>query len=231
MIRRVALGYHLLEGLWSDWERKSEIMAAHPKRKYTLEEYFDLELSSNERYEYWNGEVFCMSGVSEQHAQIETNFITLLSNKLRGRPCRVFPADMRIKVPSLPPYRYADVSVVCGQPVFEKIGGVDVLTNPTLIIEVLSDSTEAYDRGDKFTHYKSISNLREYVMAAQHRPHVTQYGKQSDGSWSYREVNDLSASLQLASVDCVLRLNEVYLDVTFPMAPLPNLKVPGDPGL
>lgn len=206
-------------------------MAAHPKRKYTLEEYFDLELSSNERYEYWNGEVFCMSGVSEEHAQVETNFITLLSNKLRGRPCRVFPANMRIKVPSLPPYRYADVSVVCGQPVFEKIGGVDVLTNPKLIIEVLSDSTEAHDRGDKFTHYKSISSLREYVMVAQHRPHVTQYAKQSDGSWSYLEVNELSAILQLASVDCVLELNEVYRDVTFPVAPLPNLKAPVDPGL
>lgn len=201
-------------------------MAAHPKRKYTLEEYFELELSSEERYEYWNGEVFCMSGVTEQHAQVETQFIVSLSNKLRGRPGGVFPANMRIKVPSLPPYRYADVSVVCGQPVFEKIGGVDALTNPTLIIEVLSESTEAYDRGDKFTHYKSISSLREYLMAAQHRPHITQYVKQEDGSWSYCEINDLSASLNVPSVDSVLRLNEVYEGVTFPADPLPNLKEP-----
>src|SRR3989442_663986 len=138
-------------------------MAAHPTRKYTLEEYFDLELSSNERFEYWNGEVFSMSGVSDAHAQIETNSVIIIGNKLRGRPCRVFPANMRIKVPSLPPYRYADVSVLCGQPNFEKIGGVDVLMNPTLIIEILSESTEAYDRGDKFTHYKSIPSLREYL--------------------------------------------------------------------
>ena len=199
-------------------------MAAHPKRKYTLEEYFDLELSTNERFEYFNGEVFSMSGVSDAHAQIETNSITVLSTKLRERPCRVFPANMRIKVPSLPPYRYADVSALCGQPNFEKIGGVDVLTNPTLIIEVLSDSTEAYDRGDKFTHYKSIPSLREYLLIAQHRPHITKYVKQEDGSWSYREVNDLTARLHLPSVDCVLELSEVYLHVTLPAEPSANIK-------
>lgn len=201
-------------------------MAANPKHKYTLEEYFDLELSSEERYEYWDGEVFCMSGVSEQHAQVEGNFFFALRLRLQGRPCRVFPANMRIKVPTLPPYRYADVSVVCGEPVFEKIGGVDVLTNPTLIVEVLFDSTEAYDRGDKFTHYKSIPSLREYLMAAQHRPHITQYVKREDGSWSYCEVNDLSAGLEVPSLDCVLGLNEIYEGVTFPANPLPNLKEP-----
>ena len=120
------------------------------------------------------------------------------------------------------------MSAVCGQAVFEKIGGVDVLTNPTLIIEVLSDSTEAYDRGDKFTHYKSIASLREYLMAAQHRPHITQYVKQEDGSWRYNEVNELSASIQLSSPDCVLELSEIYRDVTFPENPAPNLREPGE---
>lgn len=203
-------------------------MAAHPKRKYTLEEYFDLELSTNERFEYWNGEIFSMSGGSDQHDQIETNSVIFIGNKLRGRPCRVFSANMRIKVPSLPPYRYGDVSALCGQPIFEKIGGVDALTNPVLIIEVLSDSTEAYDRGDKFTHYKSIPSLREYLLIAQHRAHITQYVKQEDGSWSYREVNDLSASVHLLSVDCVLELSAVYREVTFPAAPTPNIKEPAD---
>jgi Uma2 family endonuclease len=199
-------------------------MTAEPRRKYSLEEYFDMDFSTDERLEYWNGEIFSMSGVSDAHAQIEINSIRTLDSKLSGRPCRVFPANMRIKVPSLPPYRYADLSVVCGKPMFEKIGGVDVLTNPTLIVEVLSESTEAYDRGDKFTHYKSIVNLGEYVMIAQHRPHITQYVKQDDGSWSYQEVNELSASLYLPSVDCVLELGEVYRDVTFPVAPPPNLR-------
>jgi Uma2 family endonuclease len=201
---------------------------ANPKRRYTLEEYFDLELSTNERYEYFDGEVFCMSGVSEQHAQIETNGIRALGNKLEGTQCRVFPANMRIKVPSLPPYRYADLSVACGRPVFEKIGGVDVLTNPTLIIEVLSASTEAYDRGDKFTHYKSIHSLLAYVLIAQHRPHVTHYEKKPDGSWSYSEVNEISESVHLASIGCTVNLTELYRDVTFPDNALPNVREPGD---
>lgn len=201
-------------------------MAAEPKRKYTLEEYFELEHSTSERYEYWNGEIFCMSGVSDEHDQIEGNTSYTLRHSLEGKPCRVFTANMRIKVPTLPPYRYADVSVLCGKPQFEKIGGVDVLTNPTLIIEVLSDSTEAYDRGDKFTHYKSILSLREYLLIAQHRPHITQYVKQDNGSWSYQEVNEISANLYLPSLDCILELGEVYRDVTFPETPLPNLREP-----
>src|SRR5580765_3612581 len=93
------------------------IMAAHPKRKYTLEEYFELERSTNERFEYWNGEVFSMSGVSEQHDQIEGNAYLNLRLALRGRERRVFLANMRIKVPSLPPYRYGDVSVACNEPI------------------------------------------------------------------------------------------------------------------
>jgi Uma2 family endonuclease len=201
-------------------------MAANPKRKYTLEEYFDLELSTNERFEYFDGEIFSMSGVSDAHDQIETNSLTALSIRLREGPCRVFSANMRIKVPSLPPYRYADVSAACEKPIFEKIGGVDVVTNPTLIIEVLSDSTEAYDRGDKFTHYKSIPSLKEYLLIAQHRPHITQYVKQEDGSWSYDEVNELSDRIQLASIDCVLELSEIYRDVTFAAHPSPNLREP-----
>ena len=201
-------------------------MAANPKRKYTLEEYFDLELSTNERFEYFDGEIFSMSGGSDEHDQIEGNTFLSLGLALRERECRVFTGNMRIKVPSLPPYRYADVSALCGQPIFEKIGGVDVLTNPTLIIEVLSDSTEAYDRGDKFTHYKSIVSLREYLMAAQHRPHITQYAKQEDGSWSYDELNDPAASLHVRSLDCLLEMSEIYRDVTFPVNPSPNLREP-----
>jgi Uma2 family endonuclease len=200
-------------------------MTAEPKRKYTLEEYFDLERSSNGRYEYWDGDVFCISGVSDAHDQIEGNTSYALSRLFDRRQCRVFTANMRIKVPSLPPYRYADVSALCGLPVFEKIGRGDVLTNPMLIVEVLSESTEAYDRGDKFTHYKSIPSLREYLLMAQHRPHITQYVKQEGGSWSYQEVNQLTENINLPSVDCVLQLNEVYQGVRFAEHPSPNIRV------
>src|SRR5215210_5801875 len=105
-------------------------MSVQIKPRYTLEEYFELELASEERYEYFDGEAFCMSGVSHNHALIESNLITVLNNELRERGCRVFPANMRIKVPAAPPYRYPDLAMVCEKPSYEKIGGIDALTNP-----------------------------------------------------------------------------------------------------
>jgi Uma2 family endonuclease len=196
-------------------------MAANPERRYTLEEYFELERKSEERFEFWHGEIFCMSGVSPEHDQIESNLNFHLRTKLSGRSCRVFLAIMRIKVPSAPPYRYADLSGLCAAPKFEEIGGVGALTNPSLIVEILSDSTEAYDRGDKFTHYKSIPTFGEYLLVAQHRPHVTQLVRQPDGSWVYNDFNDLSDSLSLSSLGCELSLNEIYQNVSF--APLADV--------
>ena len=190
-------------------------MAANPERRYTLEEYFELERTSEERFEFWNGEVFCMSGASQAHDRIIVNFIVNLSAKLDSTRCRVFSSDMRIKVPSAPPYRYADLSALCGEAQFEEIGGVDALTNPQLIVEVLFPSTEAYDRGDKFTHYKSIPTLREYLLVAQHRPHVTHLYKQADGTWIHAEANERAATLELTSLDCDLPLNEIYRGVSF----------------
>jgi Uma2 family endonuclease len=190
-------------------------MAANPERRYTLEEYFELERTSEERFEFRDGEVFCMSGASQAHDRIIVNFIVNLSAKLDSTKCRVFSSDMRIKVPSAPPYRYADLSALCGEAQFEEIGGVDALVNPQLIVEVLSPSTEAYDRGDKFTHYKSIPTLREYLLVAQHRPHVTHLYKQSDDTWIYAEANDLEAVLSLSSLGCELPLTEIYRGVSF----------------
>ena len=190
-------------------------MAANPERRYTLEEYLELDGTSEERLEFWDGEVFCMSGVSEEHAEIETNLIVSLKSRLRARGCRIFPANVRIKVPSAPPYRYPDLSALCGEAKFEKIGGVDTLVNPQLLIEVLSPSTEAYDRGDKFTHYKSIPTLREYLLVAQHRPHVTRLFRQDEGAWIHTEANELEETLTLASLGCDLPLTEIYAGVSF----------------
>ena len=190
-------------------------MSVQVKPRYTLEEYFELERTSEERYEYFNGEVFCLSGVSPNHAQIESNLITMLNNRLRERGCRVFPANIRIKVPAAAPYRYPDLAVLCDKPIYEEIGGIEALTNPALIVEVLSPSTEAYDRGDKFTYYKSIPSFREYLLVAQHRPHLTHYVKQAGGRWEYEEVNELAANLYLPTMDCTLELGDVYLDVEF----------------
>jgi len=197
-------------------------MSLQPQYGYTLEEYFALEQASEIRYEYWHGEVFAMSGASLTHVQIQINLITLLRSQLRGRPCRLFSSDMRLKVPSLPPYRYPDLSALCGEPVFELIGGLEVLINPMLIVEILSPTTEAFDRGDKFTHYKSIPSFREYLLIAQHRPHVGQYIKQSEAVWSYQEFNDLSAALSVSALDCRLVLEELFQDVVFPAISRPQ---------
>lgn len=190
-------------------------MSLQPKHRYTLEEYFALELASEEKYEFWAGEVFCMSGASLAHNRIARNLGTALDMQLSARGCEVFPADMRIKVPSYPPYRYPDLTALCGQPEIERVSGLDVLVNPALIVEVLSPSTEAFDRGDKFTYYKSIASFSEYLLIAQHRPHVSQFVKQEDGVWTFREFNEMTDTVQCASVPCVLSLSEVYRDVTF----------------
>jgi Uma2 family endonuclease len=190
-------------------------MSALPKPHYTLEEYLELDRNSEARLEYWNGEVFDMSGVSQEHAEIELNLIETLRPRLARQGCRMFPANVRIRVPSLPPYRYADLSALCGQAQFEEIGGLDVLTNPALIIEVLSPSTEAFDRGDKFTSYQSIPDFCEYLLIAQHRPHITQLIRQEDGSWLHREFNSLSDTLTLVTGNCDLSLSEVYRNLSF----------------
>src|ERR1043165_4660691 len=190
-------------------------MSAQTKQRYTLEEYFELERKSEERFEFWNGEVFCMSGGSPEHAQLEVNFISRLNSRLTGKGCRVFPANIRIKVPSAPPYRYADVSALCGEAKFEEIGGIRSLINPTLIVEILSGSTEAYDRGEKFTHYQSIPSFHEYLLVAQHRPRITHLLKQANGSWIYNEYNDLADVVKLTSMNCELAMSEVYENVSF----------------
>jgi Uma2 family endonuclease len=122
---------------------------------------------------------------------------------------------MRIKVPSAPPYRCAGISALCGEAEFEEIGGADALTNPALIVEVLSPSTEAYDRVDKFTHYKSVPSFGEYLLVAQHRPHVTHLVRRDDGLWVHNEYNDLEAALKLASLGCELSTREVYENISF----------------
>lgn len=190
-------------------------MSAQPKMRYTLEEYLELDRNSDERLEFWESEVFSMSGASDEHSQIEVNLIVSLDTRLSERGCRVFAANMRIKVPSLPPYRYCDVSALCGEPQFEQIDGVDVLINPALIIEILSKSTEARDRGEKFTHYKSIPSFCEYLLIAQNRPNVSQFIKQGDGFWLHREFNALEDVVKLATCDCELSLREIYRRVKF----------------
>lgn len=194
-------------------------MATEIKNRYTLEEYFELERTSEERYEYFNGEVFCMSGGTLSHDRITGNVFDMLRALTSGAGCNVFTNNMQIKVSAAPPYRYADGSVVCGGVEVERLQGNDLLVNPVLLYEVLSPSTEAFGRGDKFTYYKSIRSLREYLLVAQHRPHVTHYVKQDDGKWDYEEINEIDGHINLPSINCVPVLSEIYRDVEFSRDP------------
>jgi len=191
-------------------------MVANLEHGYTLEEYLELDRQSEARLEFWNGEIFDMSGVSEKHAAIEINITGSLVARLGDKRCRLFPANMRIKVPSAPPYRYGDLSALCDEAVFEKIGGVDVLTNPSLIIEILSNSTEKYDGDVKFKQYQSIASFREYLLVRQDRPFVTQIIKSRDrDEWIYQSFNELTDTIKLESVDCEVSCAGIYRNVEF----------------
>lgn len=188
--------------------------AFQPKNLYTLEDYLELEKSSNEKFEYWGGTVWSMSGVSENHDQIAGNLQFEIRSQLRDKGCRIHTSDMRVKVPDYPPYRYPDLSALCGEAVFEKLGGIDMLVNPQLIVEVLSETTEAFDRGDKFSYYKSIESFSEYLLVAQHRPHVSQFVKQGD-FWINTEANSLDDTITLNSVPAEITMASIYRDVVF----------------
>ncbi|KAF0247525.1 MAG: hypothetical protein FD167_3074 [bacterium] len=172
------------------------------QRFYTLEEYYSLVKQSDERYEYWNGEIFLMSGASPEHVMVADNILTLVKNQLRGQNCRPFSSDIRLKVPSSPPFRYADISVACGELIFEDIGGLKALVNPILLVEVLSNSTERFDRQKKFEFYKSIESFREYLLIAQDQPSIVQYVKQDNGTWQASEVTGLDSEIYLPSINC-----------------------------
>lgn len=184
-------------------------MSTDAQQHYTPEEYLALERQASCKSEYYAGEIFALAGASRWHNLIVVNVIGELSSQLKGRPATAYPSTMRLKVNSTGLYTYPDVTVVCGKPQFED-AQQDTLLNPTLIVEVLSESTEAYDRGGKFAHYRKLDSLIEYVLIAQTKPHIEHYVRQSDNRWLLEEADNLSATLHLPSIDCRLSLSEVY---------------------
>jgi Uma2 family endonuclease len=190
-------------------------MSALPQIYFSLDEYVALEKASNARYEWHDGSIVLMSGGSVYHEIISTNVAVSLANRLRGKSCRTFTGGMPLDVPATTPYRYPDVSVVCGKPEVTKFKGIDRLTNPTLIVEVLSPTTEAYDRGEKFVEYQSIPTFAEYLLIAQDRPSVVQRIRRPDGSWEERTLTGLDAVVRIEVLDCDVSLGEIYEAVEF----------------
>ncbi|HZP84547.1 MAG TPA: Uma2 family endonuclease [Chthonomonadaceae bacterium] len=193
--------------------------AQQRKRYYTPEEYLALERDAEFKSEYLDGQIYAMSGGSPEHNSIAVNVASELRTQLKDKPCRVFSSDMKVRTSLLGLYSYPDVTVVCGAMRFHDEHR-DVLTNPTLIVEVLSPSTEAFDRGKKFANYQRIASLTDYVLIAQDEARIDHYVRQPDDQWLLSSAVGLDAKLVLVSIGCTLLLSEVYDKVELP--PLPT---------
>jgi len=184
-------------------------MSTQPKTFYTPEEYLELERNSETKGGYFSGEIFAMGGATPQHVLIVTNVVSELRSQLKDRPCKVYSTDLRVKVEPTGLYTYPDVVVVWDDPKFSD-DQKDTLTNPVLIIEVLSDSTKNYDRGEKFELYRTLDSFKEYVLIAQDKLHVEHHVRQADNTWVLSETNRIESQIDLSSVNCVLKLSEIY---------------------
>ncbi|MGI9065913.1 MAG: Uma2 family endonuclease [Pyrinomonadaceae bacterium] len=184
-------------------------MSRQIKSYITPEEYLALERKADYRSEYLHGEIFAMTGASREHNIIATNIVISLGNQLKGRPCELYVNEMRVKVDAVGLYTYPDVAVVCGEPELED-KYVDTLLNPTVLIEILSKSTERYDRIAKSDYYRRLPSLAEYLLVAQEQYRVEQYNRQSDGHWLLTETQSLEGVVDLQSINCSLALRDVY---------------------
>ncbi len=185
-------------------------MATHSLKVHVPEtDYLQAERQNPTKREYLAGEVRALAGASEPHNIIVFNLGGMLYHSLRGKSCRGYVVDMRVKVPELPAYLYPDVVIVCGQPQFED-EQEDTLLNPTVVIEVLSPSTEAFDRGEKFAAYQRVPTLREYLLVAQDRTHVEHFIRQPGGEWQRSEYTDLTQKLHLPSVGTDVPVELIY---------------------
>lgn len=176
------------------------------------DEYLRLERAAEYKSEFLDGEIFAMSGGSLRHSYLAVRWINQLSLQLGGKNCRVFSSDARVRTSKTGSYLYPDVSVVCGGPqTYENSN--DILVNPQVVIEVLSPSTAGYDHGRNFERYREIASLRDYILVHADSPWVEHFARQPDASWIFREYRGLDGAVPISSLDCLVRLAEVYSDV------------------
>jgi len=181
--------------------------------RFTPEQYLALERKADFKSEFCNGFIIAMAGASREHNVIAGNLHGEIRSQLKERPCEVYISDMRVRVSPAGLFTYPDVVAVCGEARFLDDKG-DTLLNPTMIVEVLSTSTESYDRGDKFMHYRRLESLREYVVVAQEKVLVERFTRQGD-EWLLTEFRKLDETLRLASIDCAVPLREIYARIEF----------------
>jgi len=190
-------------------------MSTAAVRRYTVEEYLALERASATKHEFYDGEIFAMAGASVPHNLVAGNLFAALHAALRDRDCVTLPSDMRVLLPT-GLYTYPDASVVCGPRDVETIGGVDTLKNPLTIVEVLSKSTEPFDRGRKFDHYKTVRSLKGYLLLWQDRPRADHFARTDDGRWVLTSTVDLENAIAIPELGVALRLADLYAKVEFP---------------
>jgi len=193
------------------------LAAQPPSRRYTIEEYLRLENDSSQRHEYHDGEIVAMAGGSPEHSLIIANLIGEVRNRLKGGPCRIYDGNLRVRIPRSRYYVYPDATVICGavdrDP--DDRSGQSII-NPRAVIEVLSPTTEHLDYGKKFRQYIECETLQEYVIVAQHEPRAESYFRQTDGTWVFTPVAELTGVLPIRSIQIELPLADVYAGVVFP---------------
>jgi Uma2 family endonuclease len=187
-------------------------MSALERPRYTPEQYLERERKAAYKSEYLHGEIFAMAGGSPRHALIMGNISGVLFAPLKGSGCKAYSSDLRLHVNRSSLYTYPDVTVVCGEPTIVQI---DNLVNPTVIFEVLSPSSEDFDRGEKFAYYRTLESLRDYVLVAQDKCRVEHYWRVPEGEWPVHVARALDESITLRSIDCALPLSEIYDGVVF----------------
>lgn len=189
-------------------------MTALPeKKKYTPEEYLALEDEAETKSEFWNGQIFAMSGATIDHQQIVANITEFLGAKIRGK-CRVFPSEMKVWIKKRNKFFYPDITLICDKPNFYKTRR-DTIDNPKLIIEVLSNSTASFDRAEKFLSYQTLDSLDEYILVSQETALVEQYIKRDDGNWIYKSTIGLEKEVEFPSIKTGLKMKEIYDLVEF----------------
>jgi Uma2 family endonuclease len=197
------------------------------KKRVTVEEYLRQEESALERHEFHDGEVLAMAGNSYDHSVIASNLNRIIGNLLQGKPCRPLNGNIRVSIPSISRYLYPDLVVFCDRarldPADRSAGSI---LTPRVVIEVLSKSTEAYDRGKKFSYYREVESMREYVLVSQYSPTVETFFRQ-DRDWAFGSAQGLETALTLKSLDISIPLREIYADVEFP-PPGVDFEVNGD---
>jgi Uma2 family endonuclease len=193
-------------------------MSAQPQPRLSPEEYLALERAAEFRSEYYDGIMYAMSGASRVHVRITTNLSGELHQALKQGPCEVYTIDLRLRVNPERLYTYPDISVVCGEPKLADDHN-DTLLNPMVLVEVLSPSTEARDRGFKFTHYRHIASLKEYVLVWQSEPRIEVYRRQPTGDWLLSEIDGMDAICRFESLGCQIPLSEIYYHVSFDPQP------------